>query len=114
MFKSTVSAVLAALVLAPAAYAEGGTRVTLSHTYDAAQLQSDEGAAALIADLKKAAKRVCTTRLPASGTPYIDRGCAESLVIAAVKDIHAAQTEAGMTIAPAFERVALVQLASAD
>ncbi|MEQ9505115.1 MAG: UrcA family protein [Hyphomonas sp.] len=114
MFKSTVSVLVAAFALSPVALAEGGKEVTLSHTYDTALLETDAGATALIADLKKAAKRVCTTRIPASGTPYVDRDCAESLVMAAVKDIHAAQTENGVAIAPAFERVALVQLASAD
>ena len=114
MFKSTVSVLVAAFVLSPVALAEGSKEVTLSHTYDAALLETDTGAATLIADLTRAAKRVCTTRIPASGTPYVDGDCVDTLVMAAVKDIHAEQAGNGVAIAPAFERVALVQLASAD
>jgi hypothetical protein len=32
----------------------------------------------------------------------------------AVKEIHAAKTAAGVDVAPSFERIALMQLASAD
>jgi UrcA family protein len=114
MFKSTVSVLVAAVLLSPAAFAEGKKEVTLSHDYDAALLASDEGASVLLAELTKAARRTCTSRIPAYGGVYTDLACADSLVMAAVKEIHTAQTAAGADIAPSFERIALMQLASAD
>jgi len=114
MFKSTVSVLVAAVLLSPAAFAESGKIVTLKHDYDAALLASDEGASDLLTALTRAAKRACSSRVPAYGGFYTDLDCADSLVKAAVKEIHAAQTAAGVEMAPAFERIALTQLASAD
>lgn len=114
MLKSTVAAVAAAVFLAPAAFAEGGKMVTLSHDYDASLVSSDAGAGALLAELKQAAKRVCTSRIPGAGGQYVDTACADSLVVAAVKQIHETHTAAGLDVAPSFERIALTQLASAD
>jgi len=113
MFKPTLAALAAVFALSPAAFAEGKL-VTLTHEYDTALLSSDEGAAQLLAELTRAAKRTCTSRLPASGMSYTDSECVESLFVAAVKQIHAATTEKGAAVAPAFEKVALTQLASAD
>ncbi len=114
MFKSTVSAVAAALLLSPAAFAQGARMVTLSHDYDAALVSSDAGAGALLAELEQAAKRVCTSRIPGTGGHYLDAACANSLVLAAVKQIHETHTAAGLEVAPTLERIALTQLASAD
>lgn len=67
MSKSTVSVLVAAAVLSPAAFAQGRKAPTLSHEYDAALLASDEGASVLLAGLTRAAKRTCTSRIPAYG-----------------------------------------------
>lgn len=114
MFKRTASALAAALILAPAALADDVKQVTLTHQYDAALLSTDEGASVILSDLKQATERLCTSRIPAYGGMYTDKACAEGLMVAAVKEIHAAQTKAGVMIAPSFERVALTQLASAE
>lgn len=114
MFKSTIPVLAAVLLLSPAAVAEGKKEVTLTHDYDAALLSSDAGTSLLMDELTKAARRTCTSRIPAYGGMYTDLGCAESLVSAAVKDIHAAQAAAGTQMAPSFERLALTRLASAD
>lgn len=114
MLKSTLTALAAVALFAPAAVAEGGKLVTLKHDYDAAMLASDDGASALVTDLTRAAKRLCSTRVPASGGLYTDRACVDTLVAAAVKQIHAEQLEAGAEIAPGFERIVLTQLASAE
>lgn len=114
MLKSTVSAVAAALILSPAAVAEGGKMVTLTHNYDAALVSSDDGAATLLSELERAAKRTCSSRVPGLGGYYLDADCAESLLVSAVRQIHAAHIAAGLDVAPAFERIALTQLASAD
>jgi UrcA family protein len=114
MFKFTVLAVVAIVLLSPAAFAEDGKMVTLTHDYDAALVSSDAGAGALLAELEWAAKRVCTSRVPGAGGQYLDTACADSLVLAAVKQIHEAHTAAGLDVAPTFERIALTQLASAD
>jgi hypothetical protein len=66
------------------------------------------------ATLPEAAKRTCTSRMPAYGGFCSDLACADSLVAAAAQEIHAAQTAAGANIAPSFERIALTQLASTD
>ena len=114
MFKLTASALAAALILAPAALADEVKQVTLTHKYDAALLSTDEGASVILGDLEQATERLCTSRIPAYGGMYTDKACAEGLMASAVKEIYAAQTEAGVRIAPAFERVALTQLASAE
>ncbi|MCU0730445.1 MAG: UrcA family protein [Hyphomonas sp.] len=114
MFKTTVAAVAAAVLLSPAAFAEGGKMVTLSHDYDAALVSSDTGASVLLAQLERAAKRTCTSRIPGTGGQYMDAACADALLVAAVKQIHETHTAAGLDVAPAFERIALTQLASAD
>jgi UrcA family protein len=114
MFKSTVSALAAVVLLSPAAFAEDGKMVTLSHDYDAALVSSDAGADALLAELEKAAKRTCTSRIPGTGGYYLDAACADTLLVAAVKQIHETHTAAGLDVAPAFERIALTHLASAD
>lgn len=113
MFKPTLAALAAVFALSPAAFAE--TRlVTLSHQYDTALLATDEGAAQLLSDLTRAARRTCTSRVPASGVTFTDAACVDALFVAAIKQIHAAHVEAGTAIAPAFEQVALTQLASSD
>ena len=114
MFKSTVAAVAAVLVLSPAAFADGLTKVTLKHEYDTALVTTDAGTAILLTELSRAAKRACSSRIPASGITYTDAECADTLFVAAVKKIHADQIESGASIAPAFEKAALTQLASAD
>ncbi len=114
MLKSTVSVLVAAVLLSPAAFAESGKQVTLKHDYDAALLSSDEGASFLVTELTRAAKRACTSRVPVYGGLYTDQICTASLVSSAVKEIHEAQSAAGVEIAPSFERIALTQLASAD
>ena len=114
MFKFTVSAVAAVVLMPAAAFAESGKMVTLSHDYDAALVSSDAGASTLLSELERAAKRTCTSRIPGAGGYYVDTACADALVVAAVKQIHETHTAAGMDVAPAFERIALTQLASAD
>lgn len=114
MLKSTITVLVAAFALSPAALADGVKKVTLTHQYDAALLSSDEGASTLLTELERAAERTCTSRVPAYGGQFIDETCADSLFRAAVKQIHAAESADGVTFAPAFERVALTQLASAD
>lgn len=114
MFKPTVLAALAVVAFSPVAVAEGGKMVTLKHEYDTSLISSDEGAATLLADLTRAAKRACTSRVPALGGLYTDMDCTEMLVAGAVQKIHADQLEAGTTMAPAFEKVALTQIASAN
>jgi UrcA family protein len=114
MLKSTLTALVAVAAFAPAAFAEGSKHVTLTHDYDAAVLASEDGASALVSDLTRSAKRLCTTRLPAGAGVYTDKACVDSLVSAAVKQIFAQQSEAGMDIAPGFERIALTRMASAE
>ena len=114
MFKSTVSALAAVVLLPAAAFAEDGKMVTLSHDYDAALVSTDAGASTLLSDLERAARRTCTSRIPGTGGYYLDAACADTLLVAAVKQIHETHTAAGLDVAPALERIAVTQLASAD
>jgi UrcA family protein len=114
MIKTTLTALAAVLAVSPAAFAESGRNVTLTHVYDAALLSSDAGATALLTELERTARRVCTSRVPAHGGTYTDEACVATLYTAAVQKIHAAQSAAGVDLAPVFERAAATQLASAD
>lgn len=114
MLKATLTVLAAATILAPAALAESGKPVTLSLEYDTALLTSDASVAELLGDVKRAATRTCTSRIPAFGAYYIDKDCAASLYLAAVKQIHESGRDAGIDVAPAIEQAALTQLASAD
>ncbi|MFN3912732.1 UrcA family protein [Hyphomonas sp.] len=114
MFKSTVSVLAAVALLSPIAVAERAKLVTLTHVYDKAQLSSEDGAAELLTGLTRAAKRVCTSRAPLVSMDYTDKACAESLVVAAVRQIQLEAAEAGIGMAPSLERIALTQLASAN
>ena len=114
MIRSTLAVVAAALFITPAALADSVKKVTLTHQYDTALLSSDEGASVLLAKLERAAKRTCTSRAPAYGGQFTDETCADALYAEAVKQIYAAESSQGASIAPTFERVALTQLASAD
>lgn len=113
MLKTTLTVLAAATLLVPAALAEG-KNVTLTHSYDVEALSDDLGAAKLLIDLKRAAERVCTTRVPAYGGMFTDEACAESLFEAAVQQIHQTGMASGVNFAPAFERAALTQIASAN
>lgn len=114
MFKSTVSVLAAVALLSPIALAERAKPVTLTHVYDRALVSSEDGAAELLADLTRAAKRVCTSRAPLVSMTYTDKACAETLVVAAVKQIQLETAAAGIGMAPSLERIALTQLASAN
>lgn len=113
MLKTTLTVLAAATLLVPAALAEGQA-VTLTHQYDVEALSDDTGAAKLLVDLKRAADRVCTTRVPAYGGMFTDDTCADSLFEAAVKQIHETGMASGIDFAPSFERAALTQIASAN
>lgn len=114
MLKSTLTVLAAAAFLVPAALAEGGQKVTLKHDYDVSLLSDDAGAVKLLSELKRAAARACTSRVPAYGGQYTDPACSEALYEAAVKQIHETGLATGVSFAPNFERAALTQIASID
>lgn len=114
MLKSTLTVLAAAAMLVPSALAEGGQPVTLTHNYDVSLLSDDAGAVKLLSELKRAAARVCTSRVPAYGGQFTDPVCTEALYEAAVKQIHANGLVSGIDFAPSFERAALTQIASVD
>lgn len=113
MLKFAVMAAVAVTALAPAALADS-KKVTLKHQYDTALVSSDDGAAELLTELTRAANRACTSRVPAVSVSYTDEACVNSLLTAAVKQIHEASLDAGVAIAPTFEKAALTKVASLD
>jgi len=117
MFKPTVSILAAAMILAPVASAESlkGTErlreVTLHMEYDPAKLTTEEGTASLVKSLKREARRACSQRISVMSSYYVDFDCADTLVKAAIQKIHADQSEAGLDIAPSFQRLAALDYA---
>ena len=114
MLKVSSMIVAAAMVLTPVAAADSLKEVTLKMDYDPALLTSDAGAETLVSELKREARKVCSQRLPAIGSMYVDSECANSLVKAAVQQIHADVSEAGADVAPDFQRLAAVEYALAN
>ena len=114
MLKATSMILAAAMVLTPVAVAGPVKEVTLTMDYDPALLASEDGAATLVADLESKARKLCSQRVPALGTVYVDAECSASLVKAAVAQIHADQSELGLELAPAFQRLAAVDYALAN
>lgn len=114
MFKPTATILGAALLLTPIAFASDLKEVTLRVNYDPAVLETEAGSAELVRELRRESRKVCSHRVIITGTPYVDRGCVDSLVSAAIQQIHADQTQAGQAIAPAFERLAVLDYAQAN
>jgi UrcA family protein len=114
MFKPVVTILAAALILSPVAAASGMTEVTLQMNYDPAKLETDAGSAEIVSELRREARKLCTHRLMVIGAPMVDHACAESLVKAAIEQIHADQTEAGRALSPAFKSLVAVNYAQAN
>lgn len=114
MLKATSMILAAAMVLTPVAAAESLKEVTLTMDYDPALLTSDAGAESIISELKREARKVCSQRLPAIGSIYVDTTCADSLVKAAVQQIEADVSGAGQAVSPGFARLAAVDYALAN
>ncbi|ABI78236.1 hypothetical protein HNE_0368 [Hyphomonas neptunium ATCC 15444] len=114
MLKATSMILAAAMVLTPVAAAESLKEVTLKMDYDPAALTSEAGAATLVSELKREARKVCSQRMPAIGSVYVDTTCADTLVKSAVQQIHADVSDAGQAVAPEFQRLAAVDYALAN
>ena len=114
MLKATSMILAAAMVLTPVAAAESLKEVTLKMDYDPALLTSEAGVETLVSELKREARKVCSQRLPAIGSVYVDADCADTLVKAAVTQIHADVSDAGQAVAPEFQRLAAVDYALAN
>lgn len=114
MFKPVATILAAALILSPVAAASGLTEVTLQMNYDPAKLETEAGAAEIVSELRREARKLCTHRMIVIGAPMLDQACADSLVKAAIAQIHADQTAAGRALSPAFESLVTVNYAQAN
>lgn len=114
MLKVTSTILAAAMVLTPVAVAGPVKEVTLKMDYDPALLSTDAGVETLVSDLETKARKVCSQRIPAIGSIYVDTECSANLVKAAVQQIHADQSEAGLDIAPGFQTLASVDFPLAN
>ncbi|MFN3607661.1 MAG: UrcA family protein [Hyphomonas sp.] len=114
MLKVSSIILAAAMALTPVAAAESLKEVTLKMDYDPALLTSETGAETVVSQLKREARKVCSQRLPAIGSVYVDTNCADTLVKAAVQQIHADVSDAGQAVAPEFQRLAAVDYALAN
>lgn len=114
MLKVSSMILAAAMMVTPVAAAESLKEVTLKMNYDPALLTSEAGAETLVSDLKREARKVCSQRIPALGSVYVDTNCADTLVKAAVQQIHADVSDAGQAVVPDFQRLAAVDYALAN
>lgn len=114
MLKVSSIILAAAMAFTPVAAAESLKEVTLKMDYDPALLTSETGAETVVSQLKREARKVCSQRLPAIGSVYVDTDCADTLVKAAVQQIHADLNDAGQAVAPEFQRLAAVDYALAN
>jgi UrcA family protein len=114
MLKATSMILAAAMVFTPVAAAESLKEVTLKMNYDPALLTSEDGAETIVTSLKREARKVCSQRVPAMGAVYVDETCTDTLVKAAIQQIHADVSTSGAEIAPTFQRLAAVDYALAN
>lgn len=114
MLKASSIILAVAMAITPVAAAESLKEVTLKMDYDPALLTSEAGAETLVSELKREARKLCSQRLPAIGSVYVDTNCADTLVKAAVQQIHADVIDAGQAVAPEFQRLASVDYALAN
>lgn len=113
MLKATSMILAAAMALTPVAAADSLKEVTLKMDYDPALLTTEAGVETLVSDLQSKARKLCSQRVPALGSIYVDADCSATLVKAAVQQIHADQA-AAVELAPAFQRLAAVDYALAN
>lgn len=99
MFKATSMILAAAMIVTPLASAGTVKEVTLQMNYDPALLSSEEGAAQVVKSLKREARKLCSHRMPATGSLVIDSECKADLTRAAVQQIQAEQAAAGNPVA---------------
>ena len=113
MLKATSMILAAAMALTPVAAAESLKEVTLKMDYDPALLTTEAGVDTLVSELESKARKLCSQRVPALGSIYVDADCSASLVKAAVQQIHADQASS-VELAPPFQRLAAVDYALAN
>lgn len=112
MKKTALSLLVASAILAPVAMAGNGQPITVAITYDAGLLETEDGAAAVMRDIKRQAQRACTSTRAVSATPIVDRACVDSLIAGAVSKITEKVSSEGGEISPAFalnDRMILAQ-----
>ena len=106
MKKIIIPVLMAAATIVPAA-------ITVEIAYDKALLASDAGAAVVLESIDAQARAACSTRMPVTNQPYVDRSCAKNLTKAALKKILDEQEVANLPTAPVFARQVTTLVADA-
>lgn len=101
MRKSLAIIAAAAAFTAPFAQAETNP-ITVGMTYDAALLQSEDGAKEVLASLEAQATEACSYDSPILGTPKVDATCRDELVKKSIDAIRLASLEEGTRAAYVF------------
>ena len=89
-------AIIAAAAAFTAPFAQADTNsITVGMTYDAALLQSEDGAKEVLASLEAQATEACSYGSPLLGTPKVDAECRDELVKKSIDAIRLASLEEG-------------------
>lgn len=112
MKRTALTLAVAFAMLAPVASAETGTPVTVEFAYAPSLLGTEDGAQAVMRDIRRQAVRACTTPQAVSSSAVTDRNCVDSLMAGAVTKITEKVSREGGEISPAFalnDRMILAQ-----
>ncbi|MEP0313407.1 UrcA family protein [Hyphomonas sp.] len=113
MKKFIIPVLMAAATIVPAAATAEGTPITVEIAYEKALLASDAGAAVVLESIDAQTRAACSTRMPVTNQPYVDRSCAKDLTKAALKKILEEQEVANRPTAPVFARQVTTLVADA-
>ena len=96
-------AIIAAAAAFTAPFTQADTNpITVGMTYDAALLQSEDGAKEVLASLEEQATEACSYDSPILGTPKVDATCRDELVKKSIDAIRLASLEEGTQAAYVF------------
>ena len=96
-------AIIAAAAAFTAPFAQAGTSpITVGMTYDAALLQTEDGAKEVLESLEAQATEACSYDSPILGTPKVDSTCREELLKKSIEAIRLASLQDGTQAAYVF------------
>ncbi len=111
MLKSIATVAALSAMIPLAAQAGPLTPITVSIQYDKAMLATDEGASDVLASIKDQATAACTSPAQFGRAASVDKKCRDDIMAKATYSIVKKQQAEGLVTAPAFEQVAVMQVA---
>ena len=105
MLKFSASLLAAAMIFAPASFADTGTKITVELSYDTAALTDDSGARSVLRSLRAQARKACAIPATLYSPSHVDHSCVDEVVTEAVSEIVSIRQAAGLdTAAPMLAR----------